>query len=65
MQTRKQFLKNALGIAAGYSLLHGFENEVLAQNQIAILRQVSHPKRILLDCLVDHRLITCHLPVNK
>ncbi len=31
MQTRKQFLKNSLAIAAGYSLLHGFEHEVLAQ----------------------------------
>jgi membrane dipeptidase len=31
MQTRKQFLKNSLAIAAGYSLLHGFEKDVLAQ----------------------------------
>lgn len=31
MQTRKQFLKNSLAIAASYSLLHGFEKDVLAQ----------------------------------
>ena len=31
MQTRKQFLKNSLAIAAGYSLLHGVEKDVLAQ----------------------------------
>jgi membrane dipeptidase len=31
VQTRKQFLKNSLAIAAGYSLLHGFKHEVLAQ----------------------------------
>jgi membrane dipeptidase len=31
MQTRKQFLKNALAVTAGYSLLHGFESDVLAQ----------------------------------
>lgn len=31
MQTRKQFLKNSLAMAAGYTLLHGFENEAAAQ----------------------------------
>ena len=31
MQTRKQFLKSSLAMAAGYSFLHGFANDVRAQ----------------------------------
>ncbi len=31
MQNRKQFLKNSLAMVAGYTLLHGFENEAAAQ----------------------------------
>ena len=32
MQTRKQFLKNSIALAAGYSVLQGFENDAMAKD---------------------------------